>query len=256
MKGLVSKTVVNKNKEFLEIEGSLFGIGMKIIIVYFDANKNEEGKRRNKKLRKEIESKIEKNDKEGLIIAGDFNGHLKAIDGREDDVNGRMLIEWVEEQGLIMLNLDDKCEGTYTRIRGAQKTTVDYIMVNRKTYSMFESMKIGEEKELMENSDHVFISMEMKTKNTQSVFKKPKWVVKKYLTDKKEDIEALAEEIDRKWEEGYSNQTQKVMEDVEKMTHEKLERKIRRREGTEKGHRVVENVWMTEDIRKAIKKRK
>ena len=77
MKGLVSKTVVNKNKEFLEIEGSLFGIGMKIIIVYFDANKNEEGKRRNKKPRKEIESKIEKNDKEGLIIAGDFNGPWK-----------------------------------------------------------------------------------------------------------------------------------------------------------------------------------
>ena len=81
---------------------------------------------------------------------------------------------------------------------------------------MFESMKIGEEKELMENSDHVFIRMEMKTKNTQSVFKKPKWVVKKSLTDKKEDIEALADEIDKKLEEEYSNITQKVMEDVER----------------------------------------
>lgn len=246
----------NKNKELLEIEGSIFGTKLKIIIAYFDANKNEEGKKRNKILRKDIEKIIEKNENEGLIIAGDFNGHLRAIDGRDDDINGRMLMEWVDEQGMIMLNLDEKCEGKYTRIRGDQRTTVDYIMVNRKIYSIFEGMKIDEKKEIIENSDHVFISMKMRATNNQSGFKKPKWITKKYLSDKEKDIEELVDEIENKWEENYPKQTQKLMEEVERITYKKLEKTIRRREGTEKGHRVIENIWMTNEIRDEIKKRK
>ena len=37
----------NNNKDLLEIEGRIFGMKIKIVIVYFDANKNKRGKDRN-----------------------------------------------------------------------------------------------------------------------------------------------------------------------------------------------------------------
>ncbi len=74
-----------------------------------------------KKMRKDLEKIIENNEKEGLIITGDFNDHLRMIDGRPDNENGKMLIEWVEKYGLIILNLDEKCEGKYTRIQKDKK---------------------------------------------------------------------------------------------------------------------------------------
>ena len=61
------KKIENINKELLELEGTVFGIGLKIIIVYFDANRNQKGKDRNTALRKIIEEKIENNKKEGII---------------------------------------------------------------------------------------------------------------------------------------------------------------------------------------------
>ena len=256
MQQLKFKKVENKNKELLEIEGNLFGVEMKIIIVYFDANRDDEGKKRNKKLKKDIENKIERNEKEGLIIAGDFNGHLRMIDGRNDDKNGKMITEWVEGYGMILLNLDEKCEGRYTRVRGEQRTTVDYILVNKKIYDMFENMRIDENKEVMENSDHVIMSMELKTESRKSGFQKPKWIVKEYLSDKEGDVEALADEIEKKWERGYPMYTQEVMEEIRVMAHKKLNKKKRRKEGTEKGQRVIENIWMTDEIRRAIIKRK
>ena len=188
------KKIENKNTELLEIDGNIFGIEVKIIIVYFDANRDDTGKVRNKKLKKIIEKKIEQNEKEGLIIAGDFNGHIRIIDERED-INGKMITEWVEGYEMILLNLDEKCEGKYTRIRGEQKTTVDYILVNKKIYDSFENMKIDEEKELIENSDHVVMSMKLKVENGNNGFKKTKWKIKEFLSEEEKDIEELAEKI-------------------------------------------------------------
>ena len=84
-----------KNEEILEIDGICFGMEMKIILVYFDVRRNEEGRNNNDKIRKDIESMIKNNKKEGLLILGDFNGHLETLDGRKDDRNGKMVMEWM-----------------------------------------------------------------------------------------------------------------------------------------------------------------
>ena len=160
IKQLKFKKIKNDNTELLELEGTIFGMGLKMVVVYFDVRKNQEGNRKNKKIRKDVEKIIEKNEKEGLIILGDFNGHLKMIDGRDDDQNGLMLMDWIEKLNLVMLNLDDRTEGKYTwgRNNSNSKTVIDYIMVNEKMYDCFIKMEIDENKYLYGDSDHNFLS--------------------------------------------------------------------------------------------------
>ena len=174
----------HKNTELLNIEGVMAGISVNIVLAYFDVRKTEEGRNRNKTLRKDIEQIIESNTKEGLIIAGDFNGHLRMIDGKEDDINGKMLLEWIGNYQLIMLNTEERCEGTFTRVNKDQKTTVDYILVNRKIYDLVEEIKIDENKEIIDGSDHVIMSVKLKTKIFNNGIKKAKWKIKEYYSQK------------------------------------------------------------------------
>ena len=148
----------NKSTEILELEGDLYGMGVKIIVVYFDANKNRKGNEANDKIRQDVEKLIENNEQEALMVLGDFNGHLKILDGRENDRNGRMIMEWVESYGLVILNLDEKCKGTYTWSRGDSKTAIDYILVNDNFYKIFEKMEIDENKDWFADSDHHLVS--------------------------------------------------------------------------------------------------
>ena len=168
------RNMKNTNKEILEAEGKIYGIGIKIVVVYFDSDRGEDGKEANKRIKRDIQRIIENNEQEGLIIAGDFNGHLRMIDGRKDDENGKMIIGWGEEYGLITLNLEEKCEGTYTRIVKEQKTTVDYILVNKKIYDIVEEIEIDENRDILEGSDHVAMRMSLRVKETRG-FQKPKW---------------------------------------------------------------------------------
>ena len=85
----------NNNREFLEIEGTCFDSKIKIILVYFDVDKSKDGEKVNAKIRKDIEKRIEVKDDEGLIILGDFNGHIRGLGPQETDFNGKMVLEWL-----------------------------------------------------------------------------------------------------------------------------------------------------------------
>ena len=61
-----------KNEEILEIDGICFGMEMKIILVYFDVRRNEEGRNNNDKIRKDIESMIKKQQKGRTTNTGGF----------------------------------------------------------------------------------------------------------------------------------------------------------------------------------------
>ena len=82
----------SKSSDILEIEGKCYGKEMKIILVYFDANKNAAGKERNRAIKKEIEEKIENTKDKGLMIIGDFNGHPELLENRKTDENGRTIL--------------------------------------------------------------------------------------------------------------------------------------------------------------------
>ena len=81
-----------------------------------------------------------------------------------------------------------------------------------------------------------------------------KW---KNITHKKnEEIEALADYIEGKWSTEKPRNHQGVINDLKDATDKKLKKKIRIREGNEKGLRIIENPWITEEIRQGIKKRR
>ena len=85
---------------------------MKIILVYFDVDRGPKGLARNKIIRENIEEKIANNERKGLIILGDFNGHLNLLEeDRKTDKNGTMVLEWMEEFNLKLINATEMCRG-------------------------------------------------------------------------------------------------------------------------------------------------
>ena len=244
----------NKCTELLDLEGEIYGIGIKIVVVYFDSNKGKNGNEANKEIRVEVEKLIEKNEKEGLIVLGDFNGHIKLLDGRKEDLNGKMLGKWIEKYNMVMLNMDEKCKGVYTFSRGNSKTAVDYVMVNERMYNIFENMEIDEDKELFQDSDHHLVSSFYKVRESGiNVFNKEKWKTVKFLKKDKDSLVKLREELEEEW--GKGGIIDKEMEDeslVEK-ANEVLGKTIKRKIGK---NRKIESIWMNDEIRKGMKKRR
>ena len=89
----------------------------------------EKGKKETK-IRAELERKLESIDEqEALIIVGDFNCHLGFLGYQEENENGTTM-EFINGNNLILLNSDEKCQGTYTWGRGNQKSAIDLVIVN------------------------------------------------------------------------------------------------------------------------------
>ena len=103
---------------------------------------------------------IKNNKMEGLLILGDFNGHLEKLDGRKEDIKGRTALDWPTNFDLVLMNSDKKCEGTITREKENKKTAIDMVLMNRKLYEKFKSMKIDEDRDILDISDHNLISIE------------------------------------------------------------------------------------------------
>ena len=59
-----------------------------------------------------------------VIVIGDFNAHLRLLEDRKEDINGEMVMRWLDEYDLILMNADEKCEGVYTWSRGDQKSAM------------------------------------------------------------------------------------------------------------------------------------
>ena len=166
----------SKSSDILDIEGRCFGKEMKIILVYFDANKDAKGKKRNE-IKKEVEKKIKNVNGKGVMIIGDFNGHLEMLEkDRKTDANGKTVLDWMGNNNLTLLNMDEMCEGLYTRVQinqvkgTTEKSAIDFALVNEEMYSWCEKMVIDEEKKIMECSDQ---SKRLKTITVQIAEVKP-----------------------------------------------------------------------------------
>ena len=229
-------------------------MGIKIILVYFDARKNASGNEANRKIRREVEALIEGNEKEGLIVMGDFNGHITMIDGKEQDANGRMLLEWLTTYNLNMLNMDNRCKGKYTWSRGGNRSTLDYVLVNEKILGNFKNMEIDEEKISFDESDHCLVSAKFLFKGAENFyFNKNSWKYDEYYKKDEATLERFVQEIENEWTAG--NIVNKEMEEqsIIKKADEVLKKKIRRKVGSEK---KIESVWMTDEIRDGLKRRR
>ena len=71
---------------------------------------------------KEIRRGIHDTSEDELIfILGDFNAHLGIIGDQDVNYNGRIVLDMMTEDNMILLNDTEKCKGIYTWGRGDKK---------------------------------------------------------------------------------------------------------------------------------------
>ena len=230
----------------------MFGIELRIIVVYFDTGKYGKGRKRNYDLRVILE-RIENNDKEGLMIVGDFNGHINLLEQRKTDYNGQMVMVWMAEYNLTLLNMDERCERLYTWKRGNQKSAIDFMLVNRKMYEMFEGMTIDENRDTIDLSDHNLMSAKFDMigccKGEEIV------IIKEGYKKDKNSLKLYKDEVEKEWivnRPKDANQMNDSMSEIqEKVLKTTFKKKVRQDE-----MKIMKNNWFTNEIKDEISKRR
>ena len=92
-----------------------------------------------------------------------------------DDTNGKLLIDLVDLCDLEIINLNKKCKGKWTWMRGKNKSRIDYVLMNRKMEQKLLTMEVDEEGGKWEaGSDHSLIELKIESKRKVSPQKKDK----------------------------------------------------------------------------------
>ena len=163
---------------------------------------------------------------------GDFNGHITMIDGKEQDANGKMLLEWLSNYSLNMLNMDNRCKGKYMWCRGNSKSTLDYVLVNKKILGNFQNMEIDEDKNTFDESDHCLVNVKMFFKGAENIkFNKNRWKYEEYYKKDAETLGKFRQEIENEWREGNIENKEMEEQSIVRKAEEVLKKKIRRKIG-------------------------
>ena len=137
-------------------------------------------------------------------------------------------MKWIEEDGLTLLNLDEKCEGVYTWSRGDQKSVIDYALVNRKMYNHFVEMKIDENQEEFAESDHHLISIKFKFQK-KGEKRKNKWIKREYFTTDKNALKIFREKLEQFWKNNKIETINEMDKSILKTARDTLLRVYRRK---------------------------
>lgn len=93
---------------------------------------------------KEIECEIKSTKvNEQLLICGDFNAKME-MEEQMESAAGEVMNKFLTKNGLIVMNLSDKCQGKWTRVEGNSKSAIDYVLTTSDCY--VKNMVIDEEK--------------------------------------------------------------------------------------------------------------
>ena len=249
--------IASENNDILDVRGKIENTKIRIISVYLLTGKSDEVNNWNRRLKSEIEKKItQRDDDEALIIMGDFNGHTGFLGYQELDKNGEFVMELMHNHNLILLNNDTKCEGLYTWSRDNQKSVIDYMLVNKKMYDMFIDMKIDENKETIDISDHNMLTAKFKIAQPRTTnTKKKKWDEREYYKLDDISLQNYAEEVEQEFQTKNVRTITEVNATIKEVADKHLKKKYRRKI-TDEAQKIKEPPWMNETIRKEIKKRK
>ena len=105
-----------------------------------------------------------------LLLGGDANSHIVELDGRTNP-RGKLLEEFAVSHGLNIVNLTNKCSGRYTRGTSA----IDFVLTNTSAYEILETMRIDENREVTDISDHNLLTVECSAKIRKSQVKNTIW---------------------------------------------------------------------------------
>ena len=82
-----------------------------------------------------------------------------------------MICEWMSNYSLILLNMDEKCQGvtTWSRDYKNQHSAVDFVLVNNYyIYKKICNMKIDEQKDVLDISDHHLVTFSLNIENKKN----------------------------------------------------------------------------------------
>ena len=157
------ENIETKHKDIMLVKCRIFNLKFKMMIVYFSVGNLEGDRNRNDLMRIECEEIMSKaKEEESLMILEDFNGHLELIGKRKIDRNGEMVLDWLLEYDLILLNGDSKCVGQYTWGTQEQQNAIDFVLVNKEMHKHLSEMRIDEEKQVIDLSDHNLVTVVFK----------------------------------------------------------------------------------------------
>ena len=148
------------------------------------------------------------------------------------------------------MNGDQKCEGEITWQSKVSKSAIDFVLVNQCMYDKFRYMKIDENKEKTDLSDHNIVSATFSVLcNQEDQYSETKEI--KYLKindDTKNKFLQDIEEYIRGDEQHDLNEFENVMK---KACEDNIMRIIKRK-GKHKNVEEIEPVWLTQGIKKQI----
>ena len=117
--------VDTKQEDILILRGTLKSMKVSIILIYLSVIRGATERKSNQGIMTEIRRGISRCDDDELVfIMGDFNAHVGIIGEQELNYNGKIVLDIMTENNMIMLNDTDKCKGTYTWSRGQSKSVM------------------------------------------------------------------------------------------------------------------------------------
>ena len=170
----------NRKNDIMQVKGKIGKRNIVIWLVYLATGNDLATKEENNCLMREIEETMEKESGESRMILGDFNGHLGYLGHQEENQNGKVINDFLERNDVVLLNIDERCEGVYSWERGDHKSAIDLVMVNDTLYRSFKRMEVDEERNRSDISDHCWISTWWSLATQKR--KQEGWIEKKYYS--------------------------------------------------------------------------
>ncbi|KAH7954486.1 hypothetical protein HPB49_019141 [Dermacentor silvarum] len=129
-----------------------------------------------------------------VLIMGDFNGHLQALDGFQD-ANGELLMTLAHTLALDVVNLRPDCAGQYTWCARNSRSCIDYALVTSALSLQLTGMNIDESGQFSLGSDHNRIKLTISRSSWRTNPKERRNPSKRYLPQSA--YEAIAEEFEQ-----------------------------------------------------------
>ena len=246
--------IPSRNADILDVQGTIAANEIRIILVYMSVESQPQDLERNRDLQRELECKIESNEDRALLVMGDFNGHVGFLGDQREDRNGKFVMNLVNSSNMVMLNCDDKCKGMYTWGKRGQRSVIDYVLANDRMYQHLDTMEIDEYQEACDLSDHNLISISFMFEACTN-FSKASREDQYYLRVDEQSLKLFAEEMQVRMEGRSITNIEEFNATMKSVAEEKLEARYRRRL-INKQEKVKEKPWVTEQVRREIKKRK
>ena len=131
------------------------------------------------------------------------------------------------------------------------------IFLNRRLYEACGEMRIDEEKDIIDSSDHCLISLDIKTReNGKNKFRKKRWKTGTYYRKDKDAMKEFGDEVERRWGEKRIEGVEEMVTDMKEAAEKCLKKDFKRRIGDDGGGKIVVRRWMTDEIMEGMKKRR